>query len=90
MLLYFILDEHIPTDFNPYQECLFCVNRQEYLGNKKRINQINEHHYSITETLIDDDENAPLDLSLKSTSNTSSFITSNNRTSLKLVFDLIT
>jgi hypothetical protein len=52
---------------------LFCHNRQEYLGNKKSIQQ------------IDDDENAPLDLSLKSTPNKSPLITSNNRTNVKLV-----
>ena len=36
-----ILDEQIPVDFNPNQACLFCHNRQEYLGNKNSI----LHHY---------------------------------------------
>ncbi|CAF0893609.1 unnamed protein product [Rotaria sordida] len=76
-------DERIPIDFNPEQECLFCINRQEYLNNKKRNNQINEHHHPITETIIDDDENAPLDLSLKSSTNNLSLITSNSRTNIK-------
>ncbi|CAF3664455.1 unnamed protein product [Rotaria sp. Silwood1] len=76
-------DEQIPIDFNPEQECLFCINRQEYLGNKKANNQINEYHHSLTETIIDDDENAPLDLSLKPTTNNSSLITSNSRTNIK-------
>ncbi|CAF3448779.1 unnamed protein product, partial [Rotaria sp. Silwood2] len=75
-------DGRIPIDFNPKQECLFCINRQEYHGNKKANNQINEHHHSITETIIDDDENAPLDLSLKSTTNNSSLIIPNNRTNV--------
>ncbi|CAF4733634.1 unnamed protein product, partial [Rotaria sp. Silwood2] len=77
-----MLDGRIPIDFNPKQECLFCINRQEYHGNKKANNQINEHHHSITETIIDDDENAPLDLSLKSTTNNSSLIIPNNRTNV--------
>ncbi|CAF5103515.1 unnamed protein product, partial [Rotaria magnacalcarata] len=80
-------DERIPTDFNPEQECLFCVNRQEYLGKKKSKNQINEYHHSLSETAIDDDENAPLDLSLKTTTNNSPLISSNNRTNVKLVFE---
>jgi len=76
-------DEQIPIDFNPNQGCLFCHNRQEYLENKKLNNRINEHHHSITETILDDDENAPLDLSLKSTTNKSPLITSNNRANVK-------
>jgi hypothetical protein len=82
-----ILDEQIPIDFNPNEECLFCHNRQEYLENKKTIHRINEHHHhhSIIEPILnDDDENAPLDLSLKSTSiNKSPLITSNNRANIK-------
>jgi hypothetical protein len=70
-------DEQIPIDFNPHQACLFCLNRQEYLGSKKL------DHHLISETIPnDDDENAPLDLSLKSKS---PIITSNNRTNVKLV-----
>jgi hypothetical protein len=65
-----ILDEQIPIDFNPNQECLFCHNREEYLGNQKSNHRTNEH--------FDDDENAPLDLSLKSTTtNKSPLMTSN-------------
>jgi hypothetical protein len=78
------LDEQIPSDFNPDQGCLFCINRQEYSGNKKLNNRINEHYHSINEISIDDDENAPLDLSLKTTTtNNSPVITSNNRTYVK-------
>ncbi|CAM4919173.1 unnamed protein product [Rotaria socialis] len=76
-------DERIPIDFNPEQECLFCVNRHEYLGKKKSKNQINEYHHSLSETAIDDDENAPLDLSLKTTTNNSPLISSNTRTNVK-------
>lgn len=47
----------IPDDFNPDQACLFCVNREEYLPKK---------HPHIIEI---EDENSPLDLSLKSTTN---------------------
>ncbi|CAF1549164.1 unnamed protein product, partial [Adineta steineri] len=75
-------DEQIPNDFNPEQGCLFCINRQEYLGSKKINNRINEHHHSIKEAIVNDDENAPLDLSLKSTTNNSPLITSNNRTNV--------
>lgn len=84
MFFFRLLDEEqVPNDFSPDQGCLFCINRQEYLGNKR----INEHHHSIQETIIDDDENAPLDLSLKptTTNNKSPLITSNNRTNIKLV-----
>ncbi len=66
------IDEQIPIDFNFNQTCLFCYNRQEYLENKKSISN------------IDDDENAPLDLSLKSNSNQSS--NNNHRTNVKFVF----
>lgn len=48
-------------------------------------NHIIEHHHLIPETIIDDDENAPLDLSLKSTTNNSPLVTPNNRNSVKLV-----
>ncbi|UJR22348.1 hypothetical protein I4U23_025410 [Adineta vaga] len=77
-------DEQIPNDFNPDQECLFCLNRQEYLGNKKLTNRNNDHqHHFIKESIVDDEENAPLDLSLKSTSNHSPLITSNHRANIK-------
>ncbi|CAF0769007.1 unnamed protein product [Adineta ricciae] len=60
-------EEQVPVDFNADQECLFCLNRQEYLG----------------KTVIDDEENAPLDLSLKSTASHPPLITSNHRTNVK-------
>ncbi len=45
-----------PIDFDPNQVCLFCLNRQECLSNKNHIDPI-----------VNEDENSPLDLSLKST-----------------------
>jgi hypothetical protein len=71
-------NDDIPVDFNPNEVCLFCHNRQEYLGNKKSIPHIINNN--------DDDENAPLDLSLKSTPIKSPLITSTNRTNVKFVF----
>ena len=67
------ISEQLPVDFNPNQACLFCQNRQDYSGKKKSI------------PAIDDDENAPLDLSLKSTPNKSPSIPANNRTNAKFV-----
>ncbi len=55
----FLLDEEkIPIDFDPNQICLFCINRQECLSNT-----------NLTDSFVNEDENSPLDLSLKSTSN---------------------
>lgn len=48
--------EEIPSDFNPDENCLFCLTRQESSP-------------SIKQPILNDDENSPLDLSLKSTSN---------------------
>ncbi|CAF1648824.1 unnamed protein product [Adineta ricciae] len=77
-------EEQVPVDFNADQECLFCLNRQEYLGSKKHLSRSNEHpHHFIKETVIDDEENAPLDLSLKSTASHPPLITSNHRTNVK-------
>lgn len=47
-----------PIDFDPDQACLFCVNRRECLGSKNHADPI-----------VNEDENSPLDLSLKSTVN---------------------
>lgn len=67
-------------DFNPNETCLFCLNRKEYLANQKSTHRINEYPQSI----IDEDENAPLDLSLKSTNNTNNISISNtSRTNIK-------
>ncbi|CAF1300391.1 unnamed protein product [Adineta steineri] len=54
-------DEQIPTDFNPNESCLFCVNYQEYSSNNN-INQDNTHFSFIENT-------SPLDLSLTSALN---------------------
>lgn len=67
---FFWLDEQIPVDFNPNQTCLFCLNRQEYFSIKKiHHNKTNVCVNEDTEPIINDEENSPLDLSLKSTSN---------------------
>lgn len=59
-----LYDDKSPiTDFDPDQSCLFCLNRQELLANRKSTSR--------TTLFIDDDENAPLDLSIKSNSNPS-------------------
>lgn len=73
-----LLDETIPVDFNSNQTCLFCFNRKEYLDNQKSIHRTVEYPQS----MIDDDENAPLDLSLKSTTQTTT-TTNNSRTNIK-------
>ncbi len=67
----FLLDEEkIPIDFNPNQTCLFCINRQEYFS-PKNLNQNNTNLWfnDDADPLINEDENSPLDLSLKSTAN---------------------
>jgi hypothetical protein len=65
-----IKTEEIPIDFNPNQSCLFCINRHEYLSSKKiNQNKTNSWLNENTDPIINDDENSPLDLSLKSTSN---------------------
>jgi hypothetical protein len=67
----FLLDEEkIPIDFNPNQTCLFCINRQEYFSTKN-LNQNNTNLWfnDDADPLINEDENSPLDLSLKSTAN---------------------
>lgn len=51
-------EEEILMDFNPNETCLFCQNRKELFSNKNDQQQIVFH----------EDENLPLDLSLKSTS----------------------
>ncbi len=58
-----LLDERTPNDFNSNQICLFCINRQEYLDTT--------HSWSNEDTdlYINNEENSPLDLSLKSTPN---------------------
>ena len=76
-------DEPMPVDFNPNQGCLFCLNRQEYIGSKKRMHRVNEHHHPMVERLLNDDENAPLDLSLKATPSTHA--TSSHRNNVKCV-----
>jgi hypothetical protein len=84
LLLFRPLDDQLPNDFNAEQDCLFCLNRQEYLGSKKVSSRNNDHqHHLIKETIGDDDENAPLDLSLKSTTNHSPLLTANHRSNVK-------
>jgi hypothetical protein len=56
-----------PIDFNPNQSCLFCINRREYLSNKK-IQHV-KTHLRLNDERVDDNENSPLDLSLKLTPN---------------------
>ena len=58
------LDWPSAADFDPQQTCLFCVNRQEYHGQNKNL------HRTVDQSplIYDDDENAPLDLSIKSNS----------------------
>jgi len=61
-----IKTEEIPIDFNPNQSCLFCINRQEYLINQDKTHLwLNED----TDLYVNNEENSPLDLSLKSTPN---------------------
>ena len=61
--------EKIPNDFDPNSNCLFCINRQECSHGHQPPTNLSLNNYTHPNEANDDDENYPLDLSLKTTSN---------------------